>query len=83
MNYQLNRKTAKKWMQNEEEIDAFILKKVKEGPNKKQFHVEVGMIKVPTAQDGGIGNFEKRMMFLNTKTFRNTYREQLGIKTWN
>ena len=31
-------------MQNKEEIDALILERVKEGPNKVQFHVEVGMI---------------------------------------
>ena len=66
-------------MQNEEGIDTFLLKKVKEGPNKKQFHVEVGMIKIPTVQDGGTGNFERTMMFLNTKAFLNTSREQLGI----
>ena len=50
-------------MQNKEEIDALILERVKEGPN-----VEVGMIKVPTVQDGDTGNFERTMLFLNTKT---------------
>ena len=46
-------------MQNKEEIDALILERVKEGPNKVQFHVEEGMIKIPTVQDGDSGNFEK------------------------
>ena len=32
-------------MQNKEEIDALILERVKEGSDKVQFHVEVGMIK--------------------------------------
>ena len=35
-------------MQNEEEMDGLILDWVKEGPKKLHFHVEVGMIKVPT-----------------------------------
>ena len=55
-------------MQNKEEIDALILERVKEGPNKVQFHVEVGMIKIPTVQDGDSENFERTMLFLNTKT---------------
>ena len=55
-------------MQNKEEIDALILERVKEGPNKVQFHVEVGMIKNPTVQDGDSGNFKRTMLFLNTKT---------------
>ena len=55
-------------MQNKEEIDALILERVKEGPNKVQVHVEVGMIKIPTKQDGDSGNFERTMLFLNTKT---------------
>ena len=71
------------FMQNEEEIDALILKKLNEGPNKKTIPRESGMIKVLTVQDGGTGKFERIMMFLNTKTFRNAYREQLGIITWN
>ena len=54
-------------MQNKEEIDALILERVTEGPNKVQFHVEVGMIKIPTLQDGATGNFERAMLFLNTK----------------
>ena len=33
-----------------------------------QFHVKVGMIKIPTVQDGDSGNFEKILLFLNTKT---------------
>ena len=33
-----------------------------------QFHVEVGLIKIPTVQDGYSGNFERTMLFLNTKT---------------
>ena len=41
---------------------------VKEGSNKVQFHVEVEMIKIPTVQDRNIGNFEKTMLLLNTKT---------------
>ena len=53
-------------MQNKEEIDALILERVIEGPNKVQFHVEVGMIKIPTLQDGTTGNFERTMLFLNT-----------------
>ena len=44
-------------MQNKEELDALILERVKEGLNKVQFHVEVGMIKI-----------ERTMLFLNTKT---------------
>ena len=55
-------------MQNKEEIDALILEKVKEGPNKVKFHVEVGMIKIPTVQDGDAGNFERTMLFQNTET---------------
>ena len=55
-------------MQNKEEIDALILERVKEGPNKVQFYMEVGMIKIPTVQDGDSGNFERTMLFLNTKT---------------
>ena len=55
-------------MQNKEEIDALILERVKEEPNKVPFHVEVGMIKTPTVQDGDSGNFERTMVFLNTKT---------------
>ena len=53
-------------MQNKEKIDACILERVKEGPNKVQFHVEVGMIKITSVQDGDTGNFEKTMLFLNT-----------------
>ena len=49
-------------MQNKEELDTLILERVKEGPTKVQFHVEVGMIKIPT------GNFERTMLVLNTKT---------------
>ena len=55
-------------MENKEEIDALILERVKEGPNKVQFHVEVGMIKNPTVQDGDSGKIERIMLFLNTKT---------------
>ena len=55
-------------MQNKEEIHALILERVKEGPNKVQFHVEVGMIEIPTVQDRDCGNFERTMLFLNTKT---------------
>ena len=55
-------------MPNKEEIDVFILERIKEGPNKMQFHVEVGMIKIPTRQDEDIGNFDMTMLFLNTKT---------------
>ena len=55
-------------MQNKEEIDALVLERVKEGPNKVPFYVEVGMIKIPTVQDGDSGNFERTMLFLNTKT---------------
>ena len=55
-------------MQNKEEIDALILERVREGPNKVQFHVEVGRIKIPTVQDGDSGNIERTMLFLNTKT---------------
>ena len=55
-------------MQNKEEIDALILERVEEGPNKVQFHVEVGMIKIPTVQDRDSGNFERTMLFLNTRT---------------
>ena len=33
-----------------------------------QIHVEVGMIKIPTVQDGDTGNFERTMLFLNTRT---------------
>ena len=33
-----------------------------------QFHVEVKLIKIPTVQDGDSGNFERTMLFLNTKT---------------
>ena len=55
-------------MQNKDEIDALILERVKEGPNKVQFHVEVGMIKIPTVQYGDSGYFERTMLFLNTKT---------------
>ena len=51
-----------------EEIEALILERVKEGPNKVQFHVEMKMIKIPTVQDGDSGNFERTMLFLNTKT---------------
>ena len=54
-------------MQNKEEIDALILERVKEGPNKVQFHVEVRMTKTPAVQDGDSGNFERTMLFLNTK----------------
>ena len=55
-------------MQNKEEIDVLKLERVKEGPNKMQFHVEVGMIKIPTMQDEDTGNFDMTMLFLNTKT---------------
>ena len=55
-------------MQNKEETDALIQERVIEGPNKVQFHVEVGMIKTPTEKDGGTGNFERTMLFLNTRT---------------
>ena len=55
-------------MPNKEEIDVFILERIKEGPNKMQFHVEVGMIKIPTRQDEDTGNFDMTMLFLNTKT---------------
>ena len=53
---------------NKEEIDVLILENVKEGPNKIQFHVEVGMIKIPTVQDEDTRNFQRIMQFLNTKT---------------
>ena len=53
-------------MQNKEEIDALILKMVKEDPNLVQFHVEVGMIKIPTVQDGDREKFESTMLFLKT-----------------
>ena len=39
-------------MQSKKQIDALILGRVKEGPNKVQVHVEVGKIKIPTVQDG-------------------------------
>ena len=55
-------------MQNKEEIDARILDSVKEGPNKLQIHLEVGMIKIPTVQDGDSRNVKRTMLFLNTKT---------------
>ena len=55
-------------MQNKEEIDALILERVKEDPNKVQFHVEVGITKIPTVQDGDTGNFERTMLFLSIKT---------------
>ena len=55
-------------MQNKEEVDALIVERVKGGPNKVQFHLEAGMIKIPTVQDGDSGNFERTMLFLNTKT---------------
>ena len=45
-------------IQNKDELDALILKKVKEGPNKVQLHVE----------DGDTKNLERTMLFLNTKT---------------
>ena len=45
-------------MQNKEEIDALIVERVKEGPNKVQFHFEVAMIKIPTVQDGDTGYYE-------------------------
>ena len=32
-----------------------------------QVHLEVGMIKIPTVQGGDSGNFERTMLFLNTK----------------
>ena len=54
-------------MQNKEEIDALIQERIKEGPNKVQFHAEVGMIKITTVQDGDTGNFERTMLFLNTR----------------
>ena len=53
--------------QNKEETDAIILERVKEGPNKVQFHVEVGMIKIPTVQDGATGNFEGAMLIPNIR----------------
>ena len=56
-------------MQNKEGIDALILERVKEGLNKVQFHMEMGMIKAPTMQDGDSGNFERTMLFLKTKTW--------------
>ena len=54
-------------MQNKKEIDALILVSVKDGANKVQFHVEVGMIKIPTVNDGDTGHFERTMLFLNNK----------------
>ena len=67
-------------MQNKEEIDALILERVKEGPNKVQFHVEVGMIKIPTVQDGDSGNFERTMLFLNTKTLTVYFEGIAGVQ---
>ena len=55
-------------MQNKEEIDALIVERVIEGPNKVQIYVEVGMIKTPIVQDGDSGNFGRTMLFLNTNT---------------
>ena len=74
-------------MPNKEEIDALILERVEEGPNKMQFNVEVGMIKFPTVQDGDTRNFERTMLFLNTKTLtvhfegiaRDQYLELINI----
>ena len=54
-------------IKNKEEIDALILERVKEGPNKVQFYMEMVMIKSPTVQDGVSGNFGSTMLFLNTK----------------
>ena len=70
-------------MQNKEEIDALIQERVKEGPNKVQFHVEVGMIKTPTEQDGGTGNFERTMLFLNTRTMTVYFEVIAGDQYWN
>ena len=67
-------------MQNKEQIDALILERVKEGPNKVQFHVEVGMIKIPTVQDGDSGNFERTMLFLNTKTLTVYFEGIAGVQ---
>ena len=39
-------------VQNKEEIDALILERVLEGPNKVQFHVEVGMSKFLLCKTG-------------------------------
>ena len=36
-------------------------------PNKIQFHVEVGMIKIPTVQDEDTENSERTILFQNTK----------------
>ena len=55
-------------MQNKEKIDTLMLERVKEGPDNVQLHVEVGMIKIPTVQDGDSGNFERNMLFLKTLT---------------
>ena len=51
-----------------EEIDALVLEKVIEGPNKAQFHVEVVMIQNLTVQDWDTGNFIRSTLFLNTMT---------------
>ena len=70
-------------MQSKEEIDTLILERVKENPNKVQFHVEVGMIKIPTVQDGGSGNFERTMLFLNTKILTVYFERIAGDQYWN
>ena len=65
-------------MQNKEEIDALILERVKEGPNKVQFHVEVEMNEVLTVQDGDTGNFERIRLFQNTNTLT-VYFEGIAV----
>ena len=39
----------------------------KRAQKKLHFHVEIGMIKVPTVQYGDSGKFERTMLILNTK----------------
>ena len=65
-------------MQNKEEIDALIVERVKEGPNKVQFHIEVAMIKIPTVQDGDTGYYKISIQFLNTKTSPETGRVRVA-----
>ena len=65
-------------MQKKDERYALILERVREGPKKVQFHVELGMIKTPTVQDGYTGNFERTMVFLNTKILTVYFEGILG-----
>ena len=70
-------------MKSKEEFDALNLEVFKEGPNKVQFHMEVVKIKTLTVRDAKSGNYEKSVLFVNTKTLTMYFDGIAKITIWN